>query len=124
MRPMSADRQGKTITYACAHWRSFPPLGAGSGTAEQVRSEGRLDESDYQRFKVWEKVCGQVSMAPDHCLSCPFVRTLEFRAHLPVLVSLDGTLVTPTLDMTTLESSPRHRKFLESIAPPGGRSKR
>jgi len=82
-----------------------------------------VDEAEYQRYQVWEKICGLITMDPEKCLKCPHARIAQFQKHLPVLVSLDGKIVTPTVDLPSLESSSRHRKFLEHIVPPSGRSK-
>lgn len=124
MRLKSTELDDKKVQLACAHWRNFPPKGVGLGhTPEELRATKRLDEAEYSRFKIWEKVCGLIEMDPAKCLQCPHVRTAEFRKHLPCLVTLDGSVATPTLDLPSLESSSRHRKFLEMISPPGGSSK-
>lgn len=117
MRLKHAELNGLPVQLACAHWRSFPPKGAGfNKTAEELRAEKRLDEAEYQRYKVWESCCGLLDMVPEKCLKCPHVRTAEFKRHLPVLITLDRSIATPTLDLPSLESSSRHRKFLEAIS--------
>ena len=121
MRILRAELDGKKVQLACAHWRSFPPLAPGrKKSSDELRSEGIIDDAEYQRFQIWEKICGLITMDPDKCLKCPHVRKAMFHKQLPSLVSLDGKIVTPTLDLPSLESSARHRKFLEMITPPGG----
>lgn len=124
MRLKTAELNGKRVQLACAHWRNFPPVGVAlQRPPEELRAEKKIDEAEYQRYKIWEKICGLIEMDPEKCLTCPHVRTAEFKKHLPVLVTLDGSVATPTLDLPSLESSSRHRRFLEMIAPTSGRSK-
>jgi hypothetical protein len=122
MRSIRTEFKGKNVQLVCAHWRTFPPRAVfHDKTPEELRALKIIDESEYQRGLVWKNVCGLVEMDPAICLKCPHARTAEFRKHLPVLVTLDGSLATPTLDLPSLESSSRHRKFLERIQPPPGK---
>ena len=123
MQPIASEINGQPVVLMCAHWRSFPPRAALVGsefTPEQLRTQGKIGEAEYARYKVWQKVCDLKEMRPDKCLSCPHARTAEFKNNLPVLVSLDRKLATPTIDLPTLETSERHRQFLSQITKPRG----
>lgn len=110
---------GKPVTLACVHWRSFPPRASvlEGSTPESLRASKVLDEAEYRRFKIWQSVCGLKAMDPAKCLSCPHVRTAEIQDNLPVLVTLDRSLTSPIIDRTTMELRPRFR--LPSIKPKG-----
>lgn len=117
MKMIQAELDGTTVMLACAHWRSFPPRTAALGRSpETLRADKTLTESDYQRYKVWQSACGKMAM-DEACKTCPHARTAEVRRRLPMLVSLDGKIATPTVDMPTLESSHRHREFLAKHLP-------
>jgi len=108
--------QGKEVDLGCAHWRSFPPRAVGLGQSpEEMRAKKLIDEPEYQRFKVWQSACNLTQMEPTTCFQCPNVRIAGFRKGLPVLVTLNGKLATPTLDLPSLETSSRLRKQLEDI---------
>ena len=118
MRALSVEIAEKPETLVCVHWRSFPPRGAivASGrTPEELRAQKVINEPEYQRVLVWQKVCGLTVMTPEKCLTCPHARTAELRRGLPTLVSLDKKIAVPSLDMPSLESSARHRKLLADI---------
>jgi hypothetical protein len=124
MRLFRTEFNGKEVQLACAHWRSFPPKAAiHQQPSHELRAKGIIDEAEYQRYQIWEKICGLFIMSPEKCLKCPHVRLAQFHNYLPVLMTLDGKSSTPTLDLPSLESSSRHRKFLESILPSSGKSK-
>lgn len=122
MRLIPVMLNGKPVTIGCAHWRNFPPQLAKLGrTAEQLRAQKMVTESQYHQYKTWESVCGIEAMEREKCLECPHVRTAEFRDHLPVLVTLDGDFVTPTIDLPTLETNRQLREILGRVRPkPGG----
>lgn len=116
MRLKQIELEGKTVQIACAHWKTFPPLAAALGkSSAELWAQHLVTEADYQRYKIWEQICGLFLMDETKCLHCPHVRLAQMKQYLPVLVSLDGKIVTPTLDLPSLESSSRHRKFLDSI---------
>ena len=123
MKLINIEIAGKPEALVCAHWRSFPPKGAvveSGANPEELRKKKLITEPEYQRLLVWQKVCGLLKMDPDKCLTCPHARTAGFKRGLPVLVTLDGKLATPTLDLPSLESSARHRSFLASVTKPRG----
>ena len=108
MRPIRLQYQGEDKIMACAHWRTFPPVAAFYDTnPEELRERKVLKDTDYQRFKIWERVCNKRTMDPEACLICPHVRFAEIRRGLPVLVSPDGLIVTPTVDLPTMEVNSR-----------------
>jgi hypothetical protein len=110
--------QGKDVDLGCAHWRSFPPRAlavAPDHSPEDMRAKKIIDEPEYQRFKVWQSVCNLTAIEPEKCLQCPHARIAGFRKGLPVLVTLNGKLATPTLDLPSLETSSRLRKQLEDV---------
>lgn len=93
------DETDQAITFACVHWKHWPPIEATSAVSvEELRREGRITESQYAQFKVWKRVCGLTEMDAEKCLECPHVRKAEVRDHLPCLVTLDGNLVSPLAD--------------------------
>jgi hypothetical protein len=108
----------KPVTLGCAHWRSFPPRAAALAAVsspEELRAKKIMDEPEYQRFKVWQKICGLTQIDPEKCLQCPHARIAGFRKGLPVLVTLDGKIATPTLDIPSLETSKRLRDQLAAV---------
>lgn len=108
--------------YACAHWKIWPPVQSVHGqTGDRLRAVGALNDADYQRYQVWERKCGLQAMDPAKCLTCPLVRTLEVREHVPVLVDPDNNAV-PAVDIQSMSLVPRHRENLvEQIRKPGSR---
>lgn len=113
MRPKYTEIKGKQATLACYHWREFPPLHSVlDKPIEAQRADKEVSEADYQRYKVWERVCGQKQMG-DKCLTCPHVRRLVVEPHkVPKLVTLDGKTSTPAVDITTVSTAPQHRDYL------------
>lgn len=95
----------KDTVYACIHWRGFPPPSAYfEEPVEEMWKNGALDQGTYQRHQIWEKACGKKEME-EGCLNCPHVRRLEIRPHrTPMLVTLDGKISTPTVDIPTYAS--------------------
>ena len=103
-------REGKPIRIVCCHWRTFPPGAAlHDKTAEELWKSGELKPTAYQQYQVWKRICGRFKMGAQGCLECPMVRIMEMRNHLPVMVSLDGLVVTPTTDIPTMEATPSNR---------------
>jgi len=112
MSPMYIQRDGKKTSLICAHWKTFPTragvLGSQKGvTLGKLFSSGEINPLDFQRAQVWEKECGLLKMLEAKCLGCKHARTHEVRTHVPVLVSLDGEIVTPTMDIPTMSALPR-----------------
>jgi hypothetical protein len=112
MNPYPTEKQ----TLACAHWRSFPPRSASlTVPIEEARAKGLIDDAEYSRYRIWDSICGLKEILPEKCLGCPHVRVASFDAELPVLVTLDGKEMTPTVDLPSLEVSARHRKILSLL---------
>jgi len=108
MASIMAVRDGQRVRILCWHWRSFPPGPAYLDDPEGMWKKGLVKQTDFQQYLVWKKVCGKKKMEQG-CLDCGMVRIMEMRNHLPVMVSLDGLIVTPTTDIQTMEASPRNR---------------
>ena len=106
MRPYKTTFQGKEVSFACAHWRSFPPIEAYQGEgADALRAAGVIDDVQRQRVQVWERVCGLLRMDDSKCRTCPHVRWVEVRqAHPPTMIFSPGK-----------EQPPEH---LNGIRPP------
>lgn len=110
MKPLRIVEGDKPVSYACAHWRTWPPPAMKVGlTPEELRAGGDVNEVQYQRIKVWERVCNLLEMEIEKCRTCPHVRRLDVRDHVPVLVSMDGSIVTPAVDIPTFEALPKNR---------------
>lgn len=108
MKPLVTTANDQPIIYACAHWRSFPPFGAsGPLSPEELRAQGHIQESEYQRFLVWKRVCGLTKMDAEKCMKCPLIRIAETKKGLPVLTTLDKTHSVPAVDLPTLELRPQ-----------------
>lgn len=95
LRPLKIEIQGVLTPLMCLHWRMWPPLAvtALGRTPEGLRDSHEIDQNEYQRIKVWERVCGLREMDAGKCLKCPLVRRVEYRGDAPFLISLDGTKV-------------------------------
>lgn len=121
MRSIKVEKEtgGDPTTFICAHWRTFPPPGAG-GDIEMLRHSRTITTEQYQRLQVWERECGLLEMAQTKCLTCPHVRRVKMKHPVPVLVSPDGT-ETPLVDSATAESAPRHRHLTGILRRPGTR---
>jgi hypothetical protein len=96
--------------YCCFHWRDFPPSPAflEDDERERLRKEGELKPTEQQKYDVWKRICGKMKMDA-LCLECKMVRKLEYRNHLPVMVSMDGSQVIPITDITTFDAFPKNR---------------
>jgi hypothetical protein len=107
MRPYKTTHNGREVSFACVHWREFPPLETldHEETAEWLRQQGLIDMATYQRIQVWERMCGLKVMDDAKCRTCPHVRWVEVLPHkLSMLVTLDGSVRTPIVDQTFLAS--------------------
>jgi hypothetical protein len=93
----------------CVHWRDFPPVGAGRGTPEELRASKTITEDEYSRMKIWERICGQVRMNRRKCPQCPHVRFVETHNESPCMVTTDGRLRTPLVDLPTMENLSRRK---------------
>lgn len=104
-------------TYICAHWRTFPPLGAG-GDAEKLRATKALTDDEYHRLLIWQRDCGLKDMAESKCLTCPHRRKVEWRTAGPVLVDPHG-VVAPVIDIAAGEASAHNRHMAHIFQRPG-----
>ncbi len=100
--------QYKSTTYACVHWDFFPPTAAlvakhEDTTLDEYWRTGKLDQAKYQSAKVWERMCGKLKM-DDKCIECVHIRRVEVQNMLPCLVTLDGSIAVPQVDIPTLEA--------------------
>ena len=102
----------------CVHWRDFPPAGAGRGTSEELRASKMITEDEYSRMKIWGRICGQVRMNRRKCPQCPHVRFVEEHNHNHYLVTTDGGLKTPLVDLPTLENLSRRKVVTGGRQPP------
>ena len=107
LKPIKLTHDGKESSFACVHWKVFPPLAAHLAhyegiTLDEYWKTGRLDVGAYQPAKVWEKVCNKLKMS-ESCLNCEQIRRIEIRGMLPCLVTLDGSHSVPQVDIPTLE---------------------
>jgi hypothetical protein len=124
MRPYKTTHQGKQVSFACLHWRSFPPVEAYlPESADELRASGAITDVQRQRVQVWEKTCGLLRMDDDKCRTCPHVRWVEVRqAAAPTMVSLDGRSRTPIVDKTFIAALPANRvNFAATTRPRGTR---
>jgi hypothetical protein len=123
MKPLTLpDPEGTPVIYACAHWRSFPPpFSSTLQSPEDLRKQGYLQESDYQRMLVWKRMCGLLVMDESKCMKCEHVRVAEIRKGLPVLTTMDGSLSVPAVDLPTMELNARRmgQPHLRRRPPPG-----
>jgi len=107
------------VTYLCAHWKVYPPLGAGEDP-EKLRTMRTITEDEYNRLRIWMRDCGLMEMQEGKCLGCPHRRKVAWKTQGPVLISPDGT-ITPVVDMATGEASPRNRPVNSLFRRPGTR---
>lgn len=108
---------GKVEKYICAHWRTFPPVGAGEDI-EALRASQEINNEQYSRLKLWERICGLMEMEESKCMTCPHRRQIVWKTRGPYLRSPDGTEV-PVVDATTGEASPRNRHQANIFRRPG-----
>lgn len=72
MKPLPVEVHGQEITLCCKHDREWPPIQALlEDSPEDLRAMKEIDESQYQRVKVWQRVCGLRAMNTDKCPTCP-----------------------------------------------------
>lgn len=114
MKPLRTEVAGNQETLGCLHWRSFPPAQVfADEPIDALRAQKRVSDTDYQRFKTWEKVCGLTQMDKDKCLKCPFIRKLVIVPNqIPKLMSLDGKSWIPVVDIPTFESMNQGRDYV------------
>lgn len=111
MTPYKGELDGSTVTLACIHWRTFPPLEVLEGdTPTQLWHRGEITDRQFQQIQIWERECGLTRMDDARCRRCKHLRWLKIRqAQAPMLVSLDGKLRTPIADQTMLASLSKYR---------------
>lgn len=114
-----SDKKGEVTKYICAHWKTFPPPGAGEDI-ENLRVNKAVDDAQYNRLKLWERICGLTEMQESKCLACPHRRRIAWRAQGPVLVSPDG-VEAPIVDAATGEASAKYRHLDVIFRRPGTR---
>jgi len=69
---------GKPQWIACEHWKNFPPPTAFTGlTAQQLRSQGVLNDAETARMETWARVCGLTAMEEEKCNQCPHRCTIH-----------------------------------------------
>ena len=93
--------------YICVHWRTFPPPGAGQNI-EALRASQSINSEQYNRLKLWDRICGLFNMEESKCMSCPHRRKIIWKVRGPYLLAPDGT-ESPIVDAATGESNPRER---------------
>ena len=116
------ERDGKRQTLVCVHWRLFPPPGADSIDPVKAFQAKVISPTEYQRLQVWQRICGLLKMKSDKCQTCEHARILEtaIQGQPPMYVTLDGTRMTPALDIHTMSLQPTHRENLETMNRPAG----
>jgi len=117
MRSLKIGEADSQQTYICVHWRAFPPPGA-NFDAENLRSNGDLDTAQYERLRLWKKVCGLIEMQESKCLLCPHRRKVVWKTRGPYLLAPDG-VETPVVDPAQGEASPRNRHLSNIFRRPG-----
>lgn len=64
-------------TLRCVHNKEFPPPRRGSlQEMNQAYQSGVRTNTDLEKFKIWQKVCGLMKM-DTKCISCPFSRKVR-----------------------------------------------
>lgn len=119
MHSLKVFEGGQSETYICAHWRVFPPMGAGQD-AEHLRSTKTITEEQYNHLQVWQRDCGQLEMGAPKCLACPHRRRVAWRTQGPALVDPKG-VEAPIVDSAAGEAAPRNRHFGGVFKRPGTR---
>ena len=112
MKPLRVEHSEGGEVYACLHWRSFPaPHARMKMSPEELRAQGVLSETEYQRYKTWQSQCGLLAMDESKCLTCPHVRRLEVLPHqVPQMWTLDGKESTPAIDIPSVASMGSYRR--------------
>jgi len=103
-------------SYICAHWKTFPPSGAGKDP-DVLRATKVIDEAQYSQLRLWIRVCGLYTME-EKCLTCPHRRRIEWKTRGPYLVDPSG-VETPVVDAATGESAPANRHMANIFCRPG-----
>jgi len=116
MKSIKIGEGDAQVTYICAHWKTFPPPGAG-GNVENLRTNSAINTAQYHRLLLWQRVCGLFQME-DKCMSCPHRRAVVWKTRGPYLLSPDGT-ETPVVDSAQGEASPRNRHMANIFRRPG-----
>lgn len=119
MKGLKVGNGAETQNYICAHWKVFPPVGAG-GDVEALRVSKDITDEQYSRHLIWARDCGLMEMDPAKCLACPHRRKVVWKTQGPVLVDLQG-VETPVVDIATGEASPRNRHLHNLFLRPGTR---
>jgi len=116
MNALKIGEGDNQTTHICAHWKTFPPPGAG-GDVESLRHSGAIDTAQYTRLRLWQRDCGLFKM-DDKCLQCPHRRQIVWKTRGPYLLSPDG-VETPVVDSAQGEASPRNRHMAGIFRRPG-----
>ena len=117
MNALKIGEDDNQTTYICAHWKTFPPAGAG-GDVESLRRSGAIDTAQYTRLQLWKRDCSLLKMEEGKCLQCPHRRQVVWKTRGPYLLSPDGT-ETPVVDSAQGEASPRNRHMAGIFRRPG-----
>jgi len=117
MRALKVGEGDGQQTYICVHWRTFPPLGAG-GDAENLRANQAIDQAQYDRLRLWQRMCGLFDMTEEKCLTCPHRRLVVWKTRGPYLRDPDG-VDAPVVDAAQGEASPRNRHMAGIFRRPG-----
>lgn len=71
MKRTDVTEGGETFEIYCQYEEQWPPAHALIGESfEDQRAQGLLDESTYERVKVWQRVCGLTAMDAEKCSGC------------------------------------------------------
>lgn len=66
LKPIVIDGVG---TVHCKHSNIWPPHWAKFGTAQSLK--WRFNNTQYERARTWETVCGLMEMEQSKCKTCP-----------------------------------------------------
>ncbi len=117
MRALKTGDKDNQDTFICVHWRTFPPPGAG-GDVENLRANKAIDTAQYERLRLWQKICGLLTMSEDKCLTCPHRRKVIWKTRGPYLLAPNG-VESPVVDSAQGEASPRNRHMAGIFRRPG-----
>lgn len=110
LKSVGAETSGEHLTLVCLHWKSFPPITAlRQKDIEEQRRDNEVTIAEYQQHLVWQRICGLLGMNKKKCRYCPHVRYLKKKGELWVLETPDGSMSSPIVDTTTLESLLRYK---------------